>query len=139
MHELLNTLYVQTPGTWLQLDHYCVLIRIDDEPPLRVPSRRLEGIVIYGPVNMSAHLIHRCGKDGIHVSWFTAYGRFGGTLRGPTTGNVLLRQAQYQYHQARALRLDVARTIVAGKILNCARFARYGAHLSEGHSAHMLW
>jgi CRISPR-associated protein Cas1 len=138
MHELLNTLYVQTSGTWLLLDHDTVLIRIGDEPPLRVPLRRLEGIVVYGTVNISAPLIHRCGKDGIHISWFTAYGRFGGTLRGPTTGNVLLRQAQYLHHQDPALRLDAARTIVAGKILNCARFARYGARLVDGTSAQTL-
>jgi len=138
MHELLNTLYVQTAGTWLLLDHDTVLIRIGDEPPLRVPLRRLEGIAVYGAVNISAPLIHRCGKDGIHISWFTSYGRFGGTLRGPTTGNVLLRQAQYLHHQNAALRLDVARTIVAGKIFNCARFARYGARLVDGNNAQTL-
>lgn len=138
MRELLNTLYVQTPGTWLLLDHDTVLARIGDEPLRRVPLRRLEGIVVYGPVNISAPLIHRCGKDGIHISWFTSFGRFGGTLRGPTTGNVLLRQAQYLHYRDPLLRLDAARTIVAGKILNCARFARYGARLVEGGDAQAL-
>jgi CRISPR-associated protein Cas1 len=138
MRELLNTLYVQTPGTWLLLDHDTVLARIGDEPPRRVPLRRLEGIVVFGPVNISAPLIHRCGKDGIHISWLTSFGRFGGALRGPTSGNVLLRQAQYLHYGDSALRLAAARTIVAGKILNCVRFARHGARLVQGGNADLL-
>lgn len=132
MHELLNTLYVQTPETWLLLDHDCVVARIASEPPKRIPLRRLQGIAVFGPINVSAPLIHRCGRDGIPISWFTAFGRFAGTLRGPTSGSVLLRRAQYAAHDDVAKRLEIARSMVAGKVLNCARFARHSARLAPG-------
>ena len=130
VRELLNTLYVQTPGTWLGLDHDSVVARIDKEPPKRVPLRRLEAIVVFGPINVSAPLIHQCGRDGIQISWLTSFGRFGGSLRGPTSGNVLLRQAQHRSHEDLDRHLETARTLVGGKLLNCARFARHGAHLA---------
>lgn len=130
MRELLNTLYVQTPGTVLHLDHDAVLARLDTEPVGRVPLRRLMGIVAMGRVSVTPALIHRCANDGVTISWFDHRGRHAGTLRGRTTGNVLLRIAQYRCHDNHVARLDLARTIVAGKLLNAARFARHAAHLA---------
>jgi CRISPR-associated protein Cas1 len=131
MRELLNTLYVQTPGTWLGLDHDSVLARIDDDPPRRVPLRRLEGIVVFGRVSVSTPLIQRCGQNGITLAWHTASGRFTGSLRSPTSGNVLLRRAQHEAYDDKERRLNLARTIVAGKLVNSARFARHAARLSD--------
>lgn len=130
MRELLNTLYVQTPGTVLHLDHDAVLARQDGEPLGRVPLRRLMGIAAIGRVSVTPSLIHRCAEDGVTISWFTHRGRHSGTLRGRTTGNVLLRLAQYQHYQDEAARLNLAQTIVAGKLRNAARFARHAAHLA---------
>lgn len=130
MRELLNTLYVQTPGAVAHLDHDAVLVRSDGEILGRVPLRRLQGIASIGRVTVTSSLIHRCAEDGITLSWFTDHGRYAGTLRGKTTGNVLLRLAQYRHHVDDTTRLDLARTIVAGKIVNSARFARHAAHLA---------
>lgn len=129
MRELLNCLYAQTPGTVLHLDHDAILARCEDQPIRRVPLLRLEAIVAIGRVTITTPLIHRCGHDGITVSWLTSSGRHAGTLRGRTSGNILLRQAQHRHHEDGERRLDVARSIVAGKLLNAARFARHAARL----------
>lgn len=134
MRELLNTLYVQTAGTVLHLDHDAVLARIDGAPLGRVPLRRLEGIAAIGRVSVTPSLIHKCAESGVTISWFTSSGRYSGTLRGRTSGNVLLRLDQYRYHEDREARLDLARTFVAAKLINCARFARHAAHLSTSDS-----
>lgn len=131
MRELLNTLYVQTMGTRLQLDHDAVVARIDNDPPRRVPLRRLEAIAVFGPISVSTPLVHRCGKDGVGLSWFTSTGRFAAAVRSPTTGNVLLRRSQHLAHDDEVRRLELARTIVAGKLVNSARFARHGARLTR--------
>lgn len=130
MRELLNTLYVQTPGTVLHLDHDAVLARAEGEILGRVPLRRLEGIAAIGRVSVTPPLIHKCAETGIVVSWFSSSGRYSGTLRGRTTGNVLLRLDQYRCHENAEARLDLARTFVAAKLINCARFARHAAHLA---------
>lgn len=108
MRELLNCLYVNTPGTVLHLDHDAVLARCDDAPIRRVPLRRIEGIMAIGRVTVTTPLIHRCGEDGITVSWLTSTGKHAGTLRGRTSGNILLRQAQHRVHNDEAQRLDIA-------------------------------
>ncbi|MDA8037888.1 MAG: CRISPR-associated endonuclease Cas1 [Actinomycetota bacterium] len=135
MRELLNTLYVQTPETRLSVDHDCVVARVGEEPPKRLPLRRLDGIVVIGRVHVSTPLIHRCGHDGISIAWLTSTGRLAGSLRGPTSGSVLLRRAQYAAHDDHNARLELARSIVASKVLNSMRFARHAARLSVDHSA----
>lgn len=129
MRELMNCLYVQTQGTVLHLDHDAVLARCDQQPLRRVPLRRLEGITAIGRVSLTPSLIHRCGHDGITVTWLTERGRHAGTLRGRTNGNVLLRLAQFRSYEDPGHRLDLARTLVAGKLVNSARFARHAARL----------
>lgn len=131
MRELMNCLYVQTPGTVLHLDHDAVLARCDEHPLRRVPLRRLEGIIAIGRVSLTPALIHRCGNDGISITWFDEHGRHAGTLRGRTSGNVLLRLAQYRHHDNPGRRLATAATIVAGKLVNSSRFARHAARLAR--------
>ncbi|MGQ0680413.1 MAG: CRISPR-associated endonuclease Cas1 [Actinomycetota bacterium] len=139
MRELLNTLYIQTPGAVLHLDHDAILARVDGVPIGRVPLRRLEGIVTIGRVSITPALIHECANRGIGLCWFSPSGRFAGSLRGRTSGNVLLRLDQYRCHEHDERRLDLARTFVAAKLINCARFARHAAHLAndEGLSAQL--
>lgn len=131
MRELLNTLYVQTEHTVLHLDGDAVLARRDGEPPRRAPLLRLEGLVLIGHVSATTPLIHRCAADGRSIAWVTGSGRFAGRLSGPIRGNVLLRQAQWAAHEDPTRRLEVARTIVAGKIQNIVRLDRNLARLSK--------
>jgi CRISPR/Cas system-associated endonuclease Cas1 len=122
MRELLNTLYVQTPGTVLHLDHDAVLARHEGEPVGRVPLRRIMGIAVIGRVSVTPSLIHRCAGDGVSISWFSQRGRHSGTLRGRTSGNVLLRLAQYRHHDDEHARLELARTIcVSRRRTRCGR------------------
>lgn len=134
MRELLNCLYAQTPGMVLHLDHDAVLARCENQPLRRIPLRRLEGITAIGRVTITTPLIHRCAEEGVTVSWLTASGRHGGTLRGRTSGNILLRQAQHRCHDDPTRRLALARSIVAGKLLNSSRFARHAARLATDAS-----
>lgn len=132
MRELLNTLFVQTAGTVLHIDHGNVLARQDGHIVGRIPLRRLQGVVVFGRVTLTTKLLEECAMSGVGVVWMTERGRYVGTLRGRTSGNVLLRLAQYHRHDDAPARRELAKTIVAGKLLNAARGARHAAHLA-GH------
>ncbi|NYI98243.1 CRISPR-associated protein Cas1 [Streptomonospora nanhaiensis] len=120
MTELLNTLYVQTPGASLHLDGDTVRIALPepDSPRRTLPLLRLESIVVLGNVNVSGPLLARCAQDGRAVVWMSRGGRFLCRLAGPLRGNVLLRHAQHLAHADPATRLPIARACVAGKIQN---------------------
>ncbi|WP_214107284.1 type I-C CRISPR-associated endonuclease Cas1c [Acrocarpospora catenulata] len=117
--ELLNTLYVQTPGTSLHLEGATVRIVQADQPGRRIlPLIRIDHIVLFGGVTITDDLLLRCADDRRSVSWLTSNGRFRARLNGPTAGNPLLRRAQHRAHEDPTSRLHIAQRMVAGKIHN---------------------
>ncbi|MBU4231749.1 MAG: type I-C CRISPR-associated endonuclease Cas1c [Proteobacteria bacterium] len=118
MKTLLNTLYVQTSGAYLRLDHETLKVEIDKEVRLQVPLHHLGSLVLFGEVMVSPALLGRCAQDGRSVTWLSRSGRFLGRLEGPVSGNVLLRRAQHQAMDSPLLSLEVARNLVAGKLKN---------------------
>ena len=117
MKEILNTLYVQTQGTYLQLDHETLKVKVE-EVTKQVPLHHLGAIVAFGNVLFSPFLIHKCAAEGRAIVWLSQSGRFQGRLAGPTTGNVLLRRAQHAALTDVEKTLNIARYVVAGKLQN---------------------
>jgi CRISP-associated protein Cas1 len=118
MKQILNTLYVQTQGTYLHLDHETLKLQVEKETKLQVPLHHLGGIMAFGNVMMSPFLIHRCAEDGRSLVWLSEHGRFRARLAGSTTGNVLLRRAQHAALDKAEVTLDITRYMVAGKLQN---------------------
>jgi CRISP-associated protein Cas1 len=128
MIELLNTLYVQTQGASLYLDHDAVRVSVPDQPGHRsLPLRRLDSILVYGHVTISSELLARCADDGRAVIWMSISGRFLARADGPVRGNVLLRHAQHLAHADASRRLAIAQCCVAGKIQNSRQVLLRGA------------
>ncbi len=126
MKQILNTLYVQTQGSYLRLDHETLKVEIEKELKLQVPLHHLGGIVAFGNVLLSPFLIHKCAVDGRNLVWLTEYGKFKGRLAGATTGNVLLRQAQHAAVVDKARSLAIGRYFVAGKLQNARNVVMRG-------------
>ena len=120
MHQLLNTLYV-TKRAYLHLDHDTVRAEIDGEKVLQAPLLPLGAIVCFGDVLVSPALIRRCSEDGRSIVFLTSSGRFAARVEGPVNGNVLLRRAQHLALSEPERRVELARTLIAGKLRN-ARF-----------------
>lgn len=118
MREVLNTLYVQTQGSYLRLDHETLKIDVEGKTAAQIPLHHLGGLVVFGNVLLSPFLIHRCAEDGRSVVWLTQSGRFKARLFAPTSGNVLLRRAQHAALDGPESTLAVARYMVAGKLQN---------------------
>ena len=126
--QLLNTLYVTTPGSYLRLDNDTLRVEVEQETKLRVPLHHLQGVVCFGHVGLSAPLMHRLADDGIALVLLDGNGRFKARLEGAVSGNVLLRQAQHRAAMSdAALTLSLARAIVAGKLKNQRQVLLRGA------------
>ncbi len=125
--QLLNTLYVTLPDAWLRLDNDTLRVDVERETRLRVPLHHLSAVVCFGHVGMSAPLVHRLADDGIALVLLDAQGRFKARLEGAVSGNVLLRQAQFQRAAEPVFTLDMARACVAGKVKNARQVLQRGA------------
>ncbi|MBI3102544.1 MAG: type I-C CRISPR-associated endonuclease Cas1 [Burkholderiales bacterium] len=125
--QLLNTLYLTTPETYLRLDNDTLRVEVERETRLRVPLHHLTAVVCFGHIGLSAPLMHRLAESGIALVLLDNNGRFKARLEGAVSGNVLLRQAQFQRVVDAAFTLDMARACVAGKIKNTRQVVQRGA------------
>ena len=121
MKQLLNTLYIMTQGAYLSLDHETVRVEVGGELKLQVPLHHLGSIVTMGNVMISPFFLGKCADDGRAVVILDRNGRFKCRMVGKTSGNVLLRQAQYQAGQ------DEVRTTAIAAALECHRGSRPGS------------
>lgn len=118
MKQILNTLYIQSQGSYLRLDHETLKVDVEGKTEFQIPLHHLGCIVAFGNVLFSPFLIHRCAEDGRGLVWMTQSGRFKARLQGPTTGNVLLRRAQHAALDCGSRTLSIARATVAAKLQN---------------------
>jgi CRISPR-associated protein Cas1 len=119
MRKLLNTLYVTTPESYLHRDGENVIIKVGNEECFRIPVHNLEGIVCFGYMGLSPHLMRLCTDNNVGLSFVSPYGEFLGRISGRVRGNVLLRRTQYRTADDPAASLDIAKCFIAGKIVNC--------------------
>lgn len=125
--QLLNTLYVTTPESYLHLDNDTLRVEVERDTRLRVPLHHLAGVVCLGNIMLSTPLMHRLANDGIGLVLLDAHGRFKARLEGPVSGNVLLRRAQHARSDDTAFSLRFAQSCVAGKIRNARQVLLRGA------------
>lgn len=130
--QLLNTLYVTTPESYIHLDNETLRVEVDKETRLRVPLHHLSAVVCFGHVSVSLPLMHKLADSGISLVLLDTHGRFKARLEGPVSGNVLLRQAQHRLAGDPVFALKVARNCVAGKVRNCRQVLLRGAREAKG-------
>lgn len=119
MIELLSTLFVTTPGTSLHLDGDAVRAYHPDTPGRRlIPLLRIDHIVAWNGVDISANLIHRCATDHRSITWVSRNGRFLARTSGPQLGSPHLRLAQYRAFDNPTRRSSIAAACIAGKLHN---------------------
>jgi CRISPR-associated protein Cas1 len=118
MRKLLNTLYVSTQGAYLHREGETILVEKDKQKLLQLPIHIVSGIVCFGNVSCSPFLLGFCAERNVAVSFLTEYGRFLAEVRGPVSGNVLLRRQQYRWADDPLISKTIAANVIRGKLAN---------------------
>ncbi|MDY0376028.1 MAG: type I-C CRISPR-associated endonuclease Cas1c [Desulfobacterium sp.] len=119
MKKHLNTLFVTTQGAYLAKDGETVAVRIEQKTVFQIPIHTLDGIVCFGSIGCSPYLMGFCAERDVTISFLTEYGRFLAMVKGPVSGNVLLRRKQFRMADDAIISAQVAGFILTGKIANC--------------------
>jgi len=119
MYQLLNTLYVTQPETYLHIEDGAIRVDISRQKQAKIPLHHLGTVVCLGPtILVSGPLVHEFSERGISLVYCDANGRFKARIEGTTTGNVLLRQAQFRWCEDTMQSIKISQAFVAGKIRN---------------------
>ena len=119
MRKLLNTLYVSSQGSYLRREGETVVVEREKQQVLQIPIHTISGIVCFGNVLCSPFLLGFCAERDVAVSFLSEYGRFLASVRGPVSGNVLLRRQQYRMADDEDKTRVIAANVVSGKLANC--------------------
>lgn len=118
MKKLLNTLYITTPDRWLSVDGENVVISEKGNNIGRVPLHNLESIIAFGCVGATPALMGKCAEDNIGLYFLSRSGKFLCSVCGEINGNVLLRREQYRKADDEEKSLEIAKSMIIGKIFN---------------------
>jgi CRISPR-associated protein Cas1 len=125
--QILNTLYVMTPRSYLHLENDTLRVDVEHEKKMQVPLHHLGSVICFGYIKLSPALMHRCAEDGISLVLLDDNGRFKARLEGPVSGNVLLRRSQHHQGDGENFSLHLARAMIAGKLRNARQVLLRGA------------
>lgn len=118
MKKLLNTLYVTTQGLYIHRENETIVIEKEREKVLQLPVHAIGGLVCFGNILCSPSLLALCAERDIAVSFLSKYGKFLASVRGPVSGNVLLRRNQYRFADNDEIVRYVSANIICGKLSN---------------------
>ncbi len=119
MRKYLNTLFVTTQGAYLSKEGETIAVKIEKKTRLRIPIHTLAGVVCFGNVSCSPYLMGFCAENDVSISFLTKYGRFLAMVKGPVSGNVLLRRKQFRMADCEKTSAQIAGFILTGKLANC--------------------
>ena len=119
MKKYLNTLFVTTQGAYLSKEGETIVVKIEQKIRMRIPIHTLAGIVCFGAVTCSPYLMGFCCENDVSISFLTKYGRFLAMVKGPVSGNVLLRRKQFRMADCEKTSALMAGFVLTGKLVNC--------------------
>lgn len=118
MRHFLNTLFVTSEDVYLTLDGENVVANREKQQLARYPLHTLEQIITFAYPGASPALMGACVQRDVGLTFCTPRGRFLARTTGISSGNVLLRRAQYRAADDPLQRIKPARNMIAGKVYN---------------------
>ncbi len=118
MKKLLNTLYIMSSDRYLSLDGENIVVNCEQKEVGRVPLHNLEAVVTCGYTGASPALMGACAERNVSLCFMTESGKFLARVTGNQRGNVVLRKTQYRYSEDFDRSLDIAKTMIVGKLYN---------------------
>lgn len=114
------------------------LLEKEEEVLLDLPYHKLEGVLLFGNIQVTSQAMAELLEKGVRLSLFSHQGRYRGSLEPARGRNIELRLAQFDAYRNRERALGIAREVVGAKIGNgLAVLARYAQNnpVPEGLAA----
>ena len=111
-------IYITTQGARLIREGYHILVKKGDDTWQTLFVDKIEQIVIFGRVELTAPARNLLLRHGIDTVFLTKDGRYRGRYELPEPKNVFLRIKQFKLLDDAEFGLNCARWIVAGKLTN---------------------
>lgn len=116
--------YLTHQGAQIKRKGDALVVEADGRELADLEVHNLEAICIFGRIHITLPAIELLLQRGVETAFLTVSGRLKGQLTPARPTNVTLRIEQYRRYLDPAVRLELARTIVRGKLTNACEFVR---------------
>ncbi|HAX95460.1 MAG TPA: CRISPR-associated endonuclease Cas1, partial [Prolixibacteraceae bacterium] len=134
--------YVKTQGARIIQEGRHLLVRKGDTIYKTLFTYKLDQILLFGNIEITHNAMCQIMRNNIDTVFLTRYGRYLGRLAPIEARNVFLRKRQYLIQEDIPFSLDLAKSIVAGKLSNMAtllmRIKRSKNEKEAGNMAHQI-
>ncbi|OQX18715.1 MAG: CRISPR-associated endonuclease Cas1 [Desulfobulbaceae bacterium A2] len=117
----MDAIYIIEPGAYLRKDGDCLKIMRDGAEVQTIPAAGLSQLTLAGRTSLSGPVLDFLIEHKIDTVFITPGGRFRARLLLDDSSHVRLRQCQYVKLADPQVKLQLARTFVAGKLENQLR------------------
>lgn len=114
------TLYVKEQGATLSREGERIVARLRGKVLLEMPIVHVDRVMVFGNVHLTTPLTGFLLNRGIDTVFLSSNGAYRGRLLGAENGNHRLRRVQYAMAENAAIRLSLAKGVVAAKMRNQA-------------------
>ncbi len=116
--------YVQEQGARVTKSNDRIHVMINGQVARKIRLIDISEITLFGNVQITTQAVRELCNRNIPICYMTYGGWFTGMTTGMVHKNIELRMAQHKKHSANNARMDIARSIVYGKIKNCTTLLR---------------
>ena len=114
----MSTIYLVQQGGVVTKKQSRFQIKVADEPQQDIPVREISKLLLYGNIHLTTPVISTCLYEQIPVFFLSQSGKYKGHLWSAQSGELTAELAQFERHTDSDFRLEMARSIVKGKLLN---------------------
>ena len=122
--DVAKPLYIQSQRAYVRKDGEMLVVEQEKEQVARARLDEVSQVALYGSAVLTTPALHECLRREIPVTWLSYGGWFIGHTVGLGQRNVETRTNQYRASFDDERCLDLARRLVAGKIVNCRTLLR---------------
>jgi CRISPR-associated protein Cas1 len=128
----MKVIYITEQGSVVRKTSRRLVVSKGENTLAEIPAIGLDGILIFGNVQITSQAMGFLLDSGIHVSLLSSKGKYRGTLVPAQSKNVLLRMAQYERYLDEEFQREHASILVDAKIRNGrALIMRYSRNYPE--------
>ncbi len=117
-------LYITKQGASLHKTGGRLVVKQGENVLNDIPAISVEQVVIFGNIQVTTQAMAYLLKEGIDISYLSSSGRFRGKLMPELKKDVTLRQQQLKVAEMPLTRLEIAKSIVLGKLQNTLIFCQ---------------
>ena len=124
MRQDSRPVYVQEQGAYVSVSGNTIQVKSKDGQTQKIRIMDVSELTLYGNIQVTTQAVRRLSEEGIPLCYLSYGGRFVGMTNGRVSRNIDLRIHQHRAYESKTTLVRIARSMVRGKIQNCATLLR---------------